>query len=55
MIYDPKIRMYTCKSCGLTLTYMEIVEARRRNMPFDEEEARRQRRREYLKWWLSRK
>ena len=54
MVYDPKIRMYTCKSCGLTLTYMEIVEARRRNIPLDEDE-RKQRRKEYLKWWLSRK
>jgi len=55
MIYDPKIRMYTCKSCGLTLTYTEILEARRRSHPYDEVEAQKQKRREYLKWWLSKK
>jgi len=54
-VYDPKIKMYTCKSCGLTLTYMEIFEARRRNLPLDEREERKQKRREYLKWWLSKK
>ena len=54
-VYDPKIKMYTCKSCGLTLTYMELVEAKKRNLLVDEQEERRQRRREYLRWWLSKK
>jgi transcription initiation factor TFIIIB Brf1 subunit/transcription initiation factor TFIIB len=55
MVYDSKIRMYTCRSCGLTLTYAEIVEARRKSRFHDETEAEKQKRREYLKWWLSKK
>ncbi|MFQ5998810.1 MAG: TFIIB-type zinc ribbon-containing protein [Candidatus Bathyarchaeia archaeon] len=54
--YDINTKHYSCKSCGLTLAYHELVEAKSKNLPgVDEEERRRQERRDYLKWWLSKK
>jgi len=56
MVYDLNLKVYTCKSCGLTLRYHEIVELRRKNMPeFDADEKRKREKREYLRWWLSKK
>ncbi|OYT56291.1 MAG: hypothetical protein B6U77_00110 [Candidatus Hecatellales archaeon ex4484_218] len=56
MVYDPNLKMYTCKSCGLTLRYHEIIELRRKNIPeFRSEEQRKREKKEYLKWWLSEK
>jgi len=56
MVYDLNLKMYTCKSCGLTLRYHEIIELRRKNIPeFRSEEQRKHEKKEYLKWWLSEK
>jgi tRNA(Ile2) C34 agmatinyltransferase TiaS len=57
MQYISATKRYVCKSCGLSLTRQEIFELRQRLRPrFEsEEEQRRKERREYLKWWLSKK
>jgi hypothetical protein len=46
-----------CKSCGLSLTQQELAELREKNRPeVDSGETEQQKRRkEYLKWWLSKK
>jgi len=55
--YFPAGKQYACKSCGLTLTYQELIELRDRLTPNEEsdEDARKRRHKEYLKWWLSKK
>ena len=56
MAYDLGTKNYSCKSCGITLKYHEILEAKSRNMPeVGEDERKRLQRRDYLKWWLSKK
>jgi len=56
MSYDLSTKHYTCRSCGLTLAFHEILEAKERNLPTgDAEERRRRERQDYLKWWLSKK
>jgi tRNA(Ile2) C34 agmatinyltransferase TiaS len=57
MKYDPSLRRYVCKSCGLSLTSQEIMELRDKLRPEnrDEEDRRVKRRKEYLDWWFSRK
>lgn len=56
LFYDPRVKRYVCKSCGLSLTFQEISEIRDEIRPdVSEEEKRRQRRKEYLSWWFSRK
>jgi hypothetical protein len=46
-----------CKSCGLSVTQQELDELREKNRPkVDSGETEQQKRRkEYLKWWLSKK
>ena len=48
---------YVCKSCGLSVTQQELVELREKLRPSreSEEEEREKQRKEYLKWWLSKK
>jgi len=48
---------YVCKSCGLSVTQQELMEIREKNRPnLESEESEQERRRkEYLKWWLSKK
>lgn len=46
---------YICTSCGLTVNQQEIVEAKDKKMFDDDEDPRAARRKEYLKWWLSKK
>ncbi len=55
--YISATRRYVCKSCGLTLTYQELIEmrSRLRERVESEEERRERLRKEYLKWWLSKK
>jgi hypothetical protein len=50
-------KRYICKSCGLSLSHQDLVETRQRLTPDFEsdEEKKRNERREYLKWWLSKK
>lgn len=56
LFYDSRVKRYVCKSCGLSLTFQEINEIRDELRPdVSEEEKRRQRRKEYLSWWFSRR
>lgn len=50
-------KRYVCKSCGLSVTQQELIELRERLRPsFEtEQEEHEKRRKEYLKWWLSKK
>ena len=57
MQYFSATKRYVCKSCGLTVTHQELSELREQLKPKQEsekEEHERQRK-EYLKWWLSKK
>ena len=57
MKHDPYFRRYICKSCGLSLTSQEIMELRdkMRQNTGDDDDKRKQKRKEYLDWWFSRK
>ena len=54
--YDSALKQYTCKSCGLTVNFQQLMEGlnkiRDRETP---EEQRKRKQNEYLKWWLSKK
>jgi len=54
--YDPSLKQYSCKSCGLTYSYQDIVEGKGRiqDARFSEDEKKRKQK-DYLKWWLSKK
>jgi predicted nucleic acid-binding Zn-ribbon protein len=55
--YDMSLKQYSCKSCGLTFTFQQIVEAKDRMLDSKStaDEERKQKQKEYLKWWLSKK
>jgi len=57
MQYMSETKRYACKSCGLSVTRQELMELRRKLRPAFEsgEDQRKQRRKDYLKWWLSKK
>jgi DNA-directed RNA polymerase subunit M/transcription elongation factor TFIIS len=57
MHYMAVTKLYVCKSCGLSATGQDLEESRDRNRPSDEteDEIRENRRKEYLKWYLSKK
>ena len=57
MQYVMATKHYCCKSCGLSVTQQELMELREKNRPREEteEEEKESRRKEYLKWWLSKK
>ena len=57
MRYDPTLKRYICKSCGLSVTYEELMEIRDRikEIPESDEEKRKKRRKDYLDWWFSKK
>ena len=57
MQYAIATKHYICKSCGLSVTQQELVELREKLRPKMEtvEEERAKERKEYLKWWLSKK
>ena len=57
MQYVMATKHYVCKSCGLSVTQQELMELREKNRPNEEteEEEKENRRKEYLKWWLSKK
>jgi ribosomal protein L37AE/L43A len=57
MHYAIATKHYICKSCGLSVTQQELMELREKNKPNTEtaEEQKENRRKEYLKWWLSKK
>ena len=54
--YDPTVKRYICKSCGLSLTFQELVELREEMRPeLSDVDERKKKRKEYLSWWFSRK
>lgn len=56
MQYIIATKHYVCKSCGLSVTRQELMELRQKLRPSIEvEDEREKRRKEYLKWWLSKK
>lgn len=57
MQYVSSTRCYVCKSCGLSVTRQELMELRQKLRPTFEagEDERERRRKDYLKWWLSKK
>jgi len=57
MRYMSAIKQYVCQSCGLSVTQQELMELREKlkSPSIDNEEEKEKRRKEYLKWWLSKK
>jgi len=56
MQYIIATKHYVCKSCGLSVTRQELMELREKlRPPIEVEDEREKRRKEYLKWWLSKK
>ena len=56
MQYISLTKHYVCKGCGLSCTGQELNDYHDKNRPnYDEEDAKETRRKEYLKWYLSKK
>jgi len=57
MQYMLSTKHYVCKSCGLSVTQQELMELREKLRPNieSEEEERQRQKKEYLKWYLSKK
>jgi DNA-directed RNA polymerase subunit M/transcription elongation factor TFIIS len=56
MQYMIATKHYVCKSCGLSVTNQELMELREKLRPGESKEEERQRqKKEYLKWYLSKK
>jgi len=57
LAYDPIVKQYVCKSCGLTFTYQQLMEEKDRILERKDAELDRRKKRqdEYLRWWLSKK
>jgi len=57
MQYVISTKHYVCKSCGLSVTQQELVELREKNRPDadSDETEQEKRKKDYLKWWLSKK
>lgn len=57
MQYMIATKHYVCKSCGLSVTQQELMELREKLKPNVEsaEEERQKQKKEYLKWYLSKK
>ena len=57
MQYQIATKHYVCKSCGLSVTQQELMELRDKLRSKEEnaEDEKENRRKEYLKWWLSKK
>jgi len=54
--YDPVLKQYSCKSCGLTFTSQQLLEGRGQLQDRESsDEQKRRRQKEYLNWWLSKK
>lgn len=55
--WDRRLRHYTCQSCGLTFTDLELSEAMDRlyRSRESEEEEKSRRQKEYLEWWFKEK
>ena len=57
LVWDRKLRMHSCQSCGMTFTEAQLSDARDRlySRREDEEDQRRRRHSDYLDWWTSSK
>jgi tRNA(Ile2) C34 agmatinyltransferase TiaS len=57
MQYMLATKHYVCRSCGLSVTQQELMELREKLRPNleTEEDARQKQKKEYLKWYLSKK
>jgi len=57
MQYMIATKHYVCKSCGLSVTQQELMELKEKLRPSTEtkEEEQERRKKEYLKWYLSKK
>lgn len=57
MQYMIATKHYVCKSCGLSVTQQELVELKEKNRSNVDtgESEQEKRRKDYLKWWLSKK
>ncbi|MEM2125286.1 MAG: TFIIB-type zinc ribbon-containing protein [Candidatus Methanosuratincola sp.] len=53
--FDPSRKRYVCQSCGLSLSREEIDEIRYKNQRLNEEDEKERVRKEYLKWWATKK
>ncbi len=53
--YDPRVKRYVCQCCGLSLTLEERDKLRESNVLGDEAEEKEKRRKDYMKWWASKK
>jgi|UniRef100_A0A7J3UZ51 tRNA(Ile2) C34 agmatinyltransferase TiaS len=53
--FDPSRKRYVCQSCGLSLSREEIDEIRYKDQKLNEEEEKERVRKEYLKWWATKK
>lgn len=53
--FDPSRKRYICQSCGLLLSREEIDEIRYKNQKLSEEDEKERVRKEYLKWWATKK
>ena len=52
-LYDRHSQRYVCRNCGLTMTREEYSSIVKKRASEPEEDSSR--RKEYLKWWLSKK
>jgi hypothetical protein len=55
MQYISLTKKYCCKSCGLYVTGQELNDEKDKRQNFDDDDAKTARRKEYLKWYLSKK
>lgn len=53
--FDPSRKRYVCQSCGLSLSREEMDEIRYKDQKLNEEEEKERVRKEYLKWWATKK
>jgi len=53
--FDPKLKHYSCQSCGVTYNEAELSKALEERYVSREtdDEKRQQRHQDYLEWWLS--
>ena len=54
--FDPALKRYVCQSCGLSLNREEIDEMSTNNKSVDSDgDEKEKRKKEYLKWWTTKK
>jgi DNA-directed RNA polymerase subunit RPC12/RpoP len=57
LTYDKSLKQYSCKSCGLTFTFQQLMEDKDKTFVrnINDDEIKKNKQKEYLKWWLSKK